>query len=163
MKRSLGTVLAVILVLIAAGLLVSSYLKTRQAKREALAAQEAPRGRPPREATLQDPQARRALSLVGTDAKSEEIWVMAINNPSLNAHERKDLIEDLNEEGFSDPKRLTAADLPLIQNRIKIIEQLAPRAMDQVNAEAFQEAHKDLMEMRDRLQAQATPAPAPAR
>jgi hypothetical protein len=41
--------------------------------------------------------------------------------------------------------------LPLILNRIEIVVQLAPTAMDDVNAAAFQEAYKDLVNMRDRL------------
>ena len=97
-----------------------------------------------------DPVARDALSLVGADAKAEEYWVKAINNPNLPAKERQDLIEDLNEEGFADRKNLTANDLPLILNRIAIVEKL--EAMDDVNAAAIKEAHKDLIRMRDRLQ-----------
>jgi len=98
---------------------------------------------------LQDPQAREALVKVGADAKAEEYWLKAINNPNLPAKERQDLIEDLNEEGFADPKNLSANDLPLILNRIAIIEKLEP--MDDVNSAAIKEAHKDLVNMRDRL------------
>ena len=74
-------------------------------------------------------------------------WYGAINDPNLSAHERQDLIEDLNEEGFTNPKNLTADDLPLIMSRLEIIEELAPDAMDQVNADAFVEAYKDLINM----------------
>jgi hypothetical protein len=86
---------------------------------------------------------------VGADPKAEEYWRKAINNPSLPAKERQDLIEDLNEEGFSDPKNLTAKDLPLILERIAIVEKL--EAMDDVNAAAIKEAYKDLTAMHDRL------------
>jgi hypothetical protein len=103
---------------------------------------------------LQDPAAREALSLVGADAKAEEYWLKAVNNPNLPAKEREDLIEDLNEVGFSDPKNLSANDLPLILKRIALVEKL--EAMDDVNAAAIKEAHKDLTRMRDRLQATAT-------
>lgn len=96
---------------------------------------------------LQDPDARAALSFVGADPAAEQYWMVAINNPDLPANERKDLIEDLNEDGLSDPKHPDAQDLPLILNRIQLIEQLAPAAMDQVNAEAFQEAYKDLVNL----------------
>jgi len=99
---------------------------------------------------LQDPEAREALALVGADAKAEEQWLKAINNPNLPAKEREDLIEDLNEVGL-DPKNLSANDLPLILKRIAIVEKL--EAMDDVNAAAIKEAHKDLTRMRDRLQA----------
>ncbi len=96
---------------------------------------------------IQDPDARAALSFVGADPAAEQYWMAAINNPNLPPNERKDLIEDLNEDGLSDPKHPDAQDLPLILNRIQLIEQLAPAAMDQVNAEAFQEAYKDLVNL----------------
>jgi hypothetical protein len=91
--------------------------------------------------------ARSALSLVGADPDAEAFWVSAINDPTRSEHERKDLIEDLNEEGFDDPKNVTADDLPLIVNRLAIIEQLAPSALDDVNDAAFAEAYKDLVNM----------------
>jgi len=66
-------------------------------------------------------------------------------------NQRKNLIEDLNETGFADPRNLTAADLPLIESRIALIEQVANDAMDDVNSAAFDEAYKDLLNMRARL------------
>ena len=82
--------------------------------------------------------------MVGADPVAEQYWMAAINDPSLPANERKDLIEDLNEDGLSDPKHPGPQDLPLILNRIRLIESLAPLAMDSVNADAFGEAYKDL-------------------
>ena len=96
---------------------------------------------------IQDPVAREALAFVGLDLEAEEYWYTAINDASLSAHERQDLIEDLNEEGFPDPKHPTVDDLPLILNRIVLIEELAWDAMDKVNADAFAEAYKDLVNM----------------
>ncbi len=96
---------------------------------------------------VQDPAARAALSFVGADPEAEQYWMAAINDPGLPANERKDLIEDLNEDGLSDPKHPDPQDLPLIWSRIRLIEQLAPDAMDQVNADAFQEAYKDLVSL----------------
>jgi hypothetical protein len=66
---------------------------------------------------------------------------------TTRAHERSDLIEDLNEDGFPDPHHVTPDDLPLIESRILLIERLAPEAMDEVNFEAFAEAYKDLVNM----------------
>jgi hypothetical protein len=103
------------------------------------------RAKPP----LQDPDARVALALVGDDPEAEAYWVAAINDPALPANERKDLIEDLNEDGLSDPKHPGPEDLPLIVSRIKLIEELAPYAMDPVNEDAFAEAYKDLLNMLD--------------
>jgi hypothetical protein len=78
---------------------------------------------------------------------AEAYWVQAINDPSLSAQEREDLIEDLNEDGLSDPKRPGPEDLPLILSRLELIELLAPQAMDEVNADAFMEAYKDLVNL----------------
>jgi hypothetical protein len=94
---------------------------------------------------VQDPMARLALNFVGSDPDANAYWVGAINDSSLPAEERKDLIEDLNEDGLSDSHHPTAEDLPLIMRRILLIEQLTPSAMDDVNRDAFAEAHKDLV------------------
>lgn len=93
------------------------------------------------------PVARFALSFVGADAGAEAVWASTINDPTVPAEARKDLIEDLNEDGFPDPKHVTAADLPLIMNRMDLIEEMAPDSMDDVNAAAFAEAYKDLVNM----------------
>jgi len=100
-------------------------------------------GKPP----IQDPMARAALSYVGADPEAELYWYQAINDPSLGPQERQDLIEDLNEDGLSDPHHPTADDLPLILNRIQIIEEVVWDAMDEVNADAFLEAYKDLVNL----------------
>jgi len=97
------------------------------------------------------PIERVALSYVGADPAAEAVWFKAINDHQTSAHDRSDLIEDLNEEGFENPHNPTFDDLPLIENRIAIIETLAPDSMDDVNAAAFAEAYKDLINMRARL------------
>jgi hypothetical protein len=94
---------------------------------------------------VQDPMARAALAYVGADPDAETYWYEAINNPNLSAHERQDLIEDLNEDGLSDPQNPTIEDLPLILSRIELIEAVGWDAMDEVNADAFQEAYQDLV------------------
>jgi hypothetical protein len=102
-----------------------------------------------------EPLARVALAFVGTSAPAEQLYRAAIDDPALSASARKNLIEDLNETGFADPKHLTAADLPLIQKRLALIDQLAPHAQDRTNVAAFVEARKDLLNMRDKLLAAA--------
>lgn len=102
---------------------------------------------PPTKAEIMDPMARSALSFVGADPDADEYWIGAINDPRLSADERQNLIEDLNEDGISDPQHPTVEDLPLIVNRLMLIESLASDAIDQVNADAFQEAYKDLANM----------------
>lgn len=104
-------------------------------------------GKPAQKQELADPVARIALSFVGADGDAEAYWIDAINDPNLSPHERQDLIEDLNEEGFVDPRHPTMEDLPLIVSRLMIIEELAPDAMDDVNSDAFDEAKKDLERM----------------
>jgi hypothetical protein len=159
MKRAIVVVLALAIILIAGVGIVSQLHNQRNTalpspgQRVAASAGQPNQSRSGKR-ELQDPEAREALRLVGTDTKAEEHWLKAINNPNLPAKEREDLIEDLNEVGFSDPKNLSANDLPLILKRIAIVEKL--EAMDDVNAAAIKEAHKDLTRMRDRLQATAT-------
>jgi hypothetical protein len=103
---------------------------------------------------VQDPMARAALGYVGWDADAEAYWASAINDPTLSANERKDLIEDLNEDGLSDPRHPSPDDMWLITQRVALIEDFAPYAMDEVNAAAFAEAYKDLLKLLDGQKAQ---------
>ncbi|MCA8956612.1 MAG: hypothetical protein KDC87_11105 [Planctomycetes bacterium] len=96
-----------------------------------------------------------ALSYVGIDPQAERLWMRAIDDPGLPEGVRSDLIEDLNNTGYPDPDQLTEADLPLILARLEIIERLAPYAMDAVNAAAFEEAYKDLLNMYARIRGAA--------
>ena len=95
--------------------------------------------------------AREALDFVGGDTDADALWEDAINNPKLSKNERKNLIEDLNENGLSNPAHPQTSDLPLIIKRLQLIEQLRPDAMDTTNANAFDEAHKDLSKMYRKL------------
>ncbi|MFH1716898.1 MAG: hypothetical protein ABIF19_06070 [Planctomycetota bacterium] len=111
---------------------------------------------PDRDPRLDDPVykeqlGRTALGLIGRDPKADEVWIQIINDPSLPANARKNLIEDLNEDGLEDRRNPTANDQPVILYRIQLIEQLAPDAMDKTNADAFQEAYKDLVNLANRL------------
>ena len=105
----------------------------------------------------QDELARIALSFVGLDNAADIYWVGAINDPNLSEHERQNLIEDLNEDGISDPKHPAPYDLPLIVNRLRLIEELAPYAMDQVNLDSFKEAYQDLVNLADVATGQGQP------
>lgn len=109
-------------------------------------------------ADQKEPLARVALTYTGINPQADQLYQAAINDPALPPDHRRNLIEDLNETGFADPKHLAPADLALIQKRIGIIEQLAPNAMDQVNAKAFKEAYKDLLNMQNSLLPKAEPA-----
>jgi len=96
---------------------------------------------------VQDLMARAALSYVGADPDATAYWLGAIEDPNLPSEERKDLIEDLNEDGLSDPKNPGVQDVPLIASRIELIEQIAASETDPVNLDALAEAHKDLVNM----------------
>ena len=95
---------------------------------------------------LHDPDAREALALVGLDPAAEQYWLDAIFDSSLPGNERADLMEDLNETGFVDPKNLTANDLPLILSRLQIIDAVLPNA-DDFMIDHLLEAQKDLVNM----------------
>ena len=95
----------------------------------------------------QDQLARAALSLVGTDnPDAEAYWLGAIFDTTLSDQEREDLMEDLNEEGLVNPGQATPQDYPLIYNRLRIIEEVAPYA-DEFMLEHLAEAYKDLMNL----------------
>jgi hypothetical protein len=93
----------------------------------------------------------QALRLVGIDAEAERTWRRAIDDPRMPAGSRSDLIEDLNQEGFTDNSRPTKADLPLILARLELIERLLPPTKDETNRASFEEAYKDLLAMYVRL------------
>ena len=99
---------------------------------------------------VKEQRGRAALALIGHNPEADEVWIQTINDPSLSANARKNLIEDLNEDGLS-YRNLTRDDLPVIKYRIELIEGLRPYAMDKANADAFDEAHKDLVNMANRL------------
>ncbi len=100
---------------------------------------------------VKEPLVRVALTYVGSDPQANQFYQQAINDPALPKDARRNLIEDLNQDGFVDRKNLTANDLPFIQSRIALIEQSAPSAMDPINAKAFAEAYKDLQNMQGRI------------
>ena len=96
-------------------------------------------------------RARVALGMIGYDTEADEVWIQLINDPSLSENARSNLIEDLNEDGFADPDNPTLDELPMIEYRLELIEDLLPYAIDTVNSDAFKEARKDLVNMVDRL------------
>jgi hypothetical protein len=95
---------------------------------------------------IQDPDARVALSLVGADPVAEQYWLAAIYDTSLSDHERENLMEDLNEEGLSNPKHPTPEDLVLIRNRLPAIEN-AWGGADPFMQRHLWEAYKDLVKL----------------
>jgi len=96
-------------------------------------------------------RARAALAMIGYDPAADAVYIQLINDPTVSANDRHNLIEDLNEDGFPDPDNPTVDDLPMIEYRIDLIDDHAPYAMDKTNADAFKEARKDLVNMVNRL------------
>jgi len=86
-------------------------------------------------------EARAALNFVGQDADAGAVWAAAINDSDLTAETRQQLIEALDVSGLPDLQRLTPEYLPLILSRLAIVEQLAPSALDEANATAFNDVH----------------------
>ena len=111
---------------------------------------EAPTEQDSDDPVVKEQRGRAALALIGHNPEADEVWIQTINDPSLSANARKNLIEDLNEDGLS-YRNLTRNDLPVIKYRIELIEGLRPYAMDKANADAFDGAHKDLVNMANRL------------
>jgi len=120
---------------------------TVQAELAAAPLDQDPRSNDP---AVKEQRGRAALAMIGHNPEADEVWIGIINDPSVSANARSNLIEDLNEDGLS-YRNLTMDDLPVIKYRIELIEELKPYAMDKVNADAFDEARKDLVNMANRL------------
>ena len=165
-RRKVLVVFAILAVAVAIGGLIWSHLNP--APQPAIPIAQGPATQPapkvaratPRRATSKTPvdavsqkketEIRDILDMVGADTGATDTWIKAINDATLASESRKNLIEDLNEAGFADPKNLSESELTLVKSRILLIDGLAPRAMDQTNADAFQEARKDLVDMQKR-------------
>ncbi len=104
----------------------------------------------PEDPAVKEQRGRAALAMIGHSPEADQVWIQTINDPTLPASARSNLIEDLNEDGLS-YRNLTSADLPVIKYRIDLVEGLRPYAMDKTNADAFDEARKDLVNMANRL------------
>jgi hypothetical protein len=104
----------------------------------------------------QDPLAREAMALVGVDPEAEAYWLAAIHDPTLSDSEREDLIEDLNESGFSNAngREATLADLWIVENRIDLLIELKELGPDDFMASHIDEALKDLTNIDNRLRGQ---------
>ncbi len=111
------------------------------------------------DANKKEPLARLALNYAGADAQANDFYLRAINDLNLSKDQRRNLIEDLNQDGFPRNGRPEAGDLPLIENRIALIEQNVAKTTDPINLAAFKEAYKDLLKMRERLVNPPKPAP----
>jgi hypothetical protein len=96
---------------------------------------------------------RVALAYVGANEQAIQLYHSAINDPSLSPDQRRNLIEDLNQDGLSNRRNPTADDLKIIANRYELTQAYLQQPYvqnDPVATVAFQEALKDLTQMLQR-------------
>ena len=94
-----------------------------------------------------EPLARLALNFAGADPQADALYRSAIKDQNLSADSRRELIEDLNQDGFDDLKNFSARDLQLIQNRLALIKNSRDNGDSKIITDAFDEAEKDLKNM----------------
>ncbi len=106
-----------------------------------------------------EPLARVALSYVGANEQALDLFHTAVLDPALLPDQKRNLVEDLNEDGIANRKNPTPEDLQIIANRYALTQSYLQQDYvrnDRLLNEAFHEADKDLRNMLDR--AAATPA-----
>lgn len=101
---------------------------------------------------------RLALNFVGANDQALELFHQAALDPQLKPDQRRNLVEDLNQDGLSNPRNPTPEDLKVIANRYALTQTYLQQDYvknDKTLNAAFQEANKDLAKMLER--AGATP------
>ncbi|MEP6663083.1 MAG: hypothetical protein ABJC04_05395 [Verrucomicrobiota bacterium] len=106
--------------------------------------------------TNKEPLARVALYYAGLDQQANELFHQTINDPGLPLKLRRELVEDLNQDGISNEKNPTPADQKLIDARLKLIDSYSGAFTEDRMIAALAEAKKDLLN----LQQKATGRPA---
>ncbi len=94
-----------------------------------------------------EPLARLALNFAGADAQADALYKIAIKDPSLTPDSRRELIEDLNQDGFDNLKNFSERDVQLIKNRLTLINNYRQDTDPKIITDAFNEAKKDLENM----------------
>ena len=113
-----------------------------------------------------------ALSYVGASEQAGQLFHTAINDTTLKPDHRRELVEDLNQDGLSNKKAPSPADLQTVANRYTLTQTYLQQDYvqnDPVLTKAFREANKDLGKLLERAAAAAAnpgglpPGPAPRR
>jgi hypothetical protein len=110
-----------------------------------------------------EPLARLALAYVGANQQAAELFHTALLDPALLPDQKRELVEDLNQDGLNSTKTPTAEDLRVISERYALTQAYLQQEYvvgDKVLNAAFREADKDLRNMLQRAAAAAA-APAP--
>jgi hypothetical protein len=94
-----------------------------------------------------EPLARLALNFAGADEQADTLYQFAIKDPNLTPDSRRELIEDLNQDGYDNLKNFSEHDVQLIRNRLALIEKSRDSADPKIITDAFDEAEKDLRNM----------------
>ena len=114
---------------------------------EALASVAQAYANPAVDPSKKEPLVRYALTYAGENAQATEFWHDAINDPNFPHGSRRELIEDLNQDGFQNERNPTAHDRPLIAARLALIEKYYNETKDPAIRDAWHEAGKDLKHM----------------
>lgn len=107
-----------------------------------------------------EPLARTALTFVGADAQALQLYHTALLDPALLPDQKRELVEDLNQDGLVNRKAPTEEDLRIIANRYQITQSYLQQEYvqgDPVLNAAFREADKDLRKMLERAAAVSPP------
>lgn len=103
-----------------------------------------------------EPLARVALAYVGANEQAGELYHAAVLDPSLQPDQKRELVEDLNQDGLGSTKNPTADDMKIIANRYALTQAYLQQDYvqnDKVLNAAFREADKDLRRMLERAAA----------
>jgi hypothetical protein len=104
--------------------------------------------------------ARVALAYVGSNDEALDLYRTATRDPALNPDQRRNLVEDLNQDGLGSARNPTPEDLEIIARRYALTQAYLQQddvRRDPVLDAAFREAAKDLANM---LQRAGVPLPA---
>jgi hypothetical protein len=107
-----------------------------------------------------EPLARVALTYVGADPQAIALFHTALLDPSLLPDQKRNLVEDLNQDGISNRKAPTPEDLQIMTKRYELTQAYLQQEYVQNDATlnaAFREADKDLRKMLERAAASPTP------
>jgi hypothetical protein len=105
-----------------------------------------------------EPLARLALAYVGANDQALDLFHSAVTDPALLPDQKRNLVEDLNQDGFINRKNPTAEDLKIMANRYELTQTYLQQPYvqnDAVLLRAFREADKDLLKMLQKAAAAA--------
>jgi len=112
------------------------------------------------DAASKEPLARVALAFVGTNPQAEQMFGKAVRDPALAGDPIRNLVEDLNQDGFANRRVTTPEDVKLANFRFALTEQYLQQPFvqsDKTLSRAFTEANKDLAGMLQRASGAAPP------